>query len=646
MNRIKIKYISWGVALLGLFLTACSDDDKTDPVLPESQLTLTGTDIVFDQQGGTKSFKISTNRGWAVARNEGEWVEVGGELTGEAGEHDVMLKAVINPGTQSRKAKFTVLAGSEKQELEVTQFGSDPEIIAGPQRLEAGCDGAEYTLVIHANVTPLNVTADDWLTVSASPYASASYMYNVVVAKNTGAARTGKIIFTAEGAADTVLVDQEVYTKRYELLKNRLNVSALAEAASCSVKANFDWQIEWPDGQPEWVKGVAPAQGKAGESVEVVFTLETNLTGVSARSTSFRLSAEGEPEIITQAAPVASEHGTRETDSLALVDFAKNLQGSKLNWNFEEPIDKWGPWTDKETRTTYDIQLNTEGRVISIRLMNQTIEGEFPAAISKLNFLRELRMTGLTAKNMKFPADFGNLKELQKLSIACGKAGGEIELADMSGNTALYSIAFHGLNPFFESCETPVFKNMEGIAGVKGLEEFIVNYANIGELPNFSVCSKLTTLRVIASDITRFPAEIANCSKLRTLAIFECRLKGSLPDVFTNTSLTSIDIKNNEMSGDLPLAMFTSPTLMAAYVSDNNFTGNLPKELSTVSKINQFSCRNNQLGGEDVMLPEEILKDERWTGSMTGGGGGESGGWFGSLNICVQQPGYGWDNCK
>lgn len=643
-----VKNIGWGVSLLGLFLAGCGDDDKADAVQPVSELTLSGTDIVFDRQGGVKSFGLSTNRGWAVIRNDGEWVAVKGENTGEAGSCQVELEAAANLEPKSRKAKFTVSAGRESQELEFTQFGTDPEVIIANEKLITDCEGGMFPVMVNSNVYPLTVTTDGWQAIATSAYQSASNMYMVQVFANSGEERVGKIVFAAEGASDTLTVVQGAYEFHCNILENKLKVSALSESASVTLKVNHDWTLDWTDGKPDWVIGVKPVQGKAGESVKIDFTLKANTEiGASLRTVDFRINSgtDNEAMQLVQAEPVISDNGTRETDSLALVEFYTHLVGTKPVWDFTLPMEEWGPMP-KGDGVVYALKFNSDGRVIGLNLYQFTVDGEMPEALGRLPLLRELTFVRLACRNMKFPATFGALKELQKLSIATSAEGGTLELPDMSGNTALYQIDILGLNPFFGECEIPEVTNMSEVQLPSNLEKMTLEYVNLGELPDLSVCRDLALLRVLGSDITRFPAELANCSKLYSLTLKECRLTGELPDVFTNTVLTTFDITSNQMSGSLPLAMFTSPHLSALRFASNNFTGTLPKELSTVSVINQFSCENNKLGGDGEMLPQELLLDERWKGTIIGGGGPGSGGWFGKTNICPQQPTYGWDNCN
>jgi len=76
----------------------------------------------------------------------------------------------------------------------------------------------------------------------------------------------------------------------------------------------------------------------------------------------------------------------------------------------------------------------------------------------------------------------------------------------------------------------------------------------------------------------------------------------SLPNnLLEDTSITELDISNNQISGSLPSQIGQLKNLRTLNASNNNFTG-IPAEIGQLSNLEIINFSNNQLTG----LPNEL----------------------------------------
>lgn len=640
MKILKYQIYFSILLIYGLTALSCSENEDTNlsSEQPETMLTVTGYETTIAKEGESRNLKLVTNRGWYIEHNSGEWLQLVSDHLGDPGEYELEFKAAANNNAKSRSAIFTVLSAEKSQQIELTQFGSDPEIIVTTKKINADCDAKSYNIVVNSNVAITPTYSENWFTIEDSPYKMASNVFVVNVESNYGSQRDGEIVFSDEDdkLSDEVLITQNAYESRFTIKNNRLNVSALSQEASALFVVNRDWTLEWPEsGKPSWIDRVSVISGKANVETLVKFDIQPNTGKARSVVLNLKFGSVTEPITISQAEPIISDTGTRETDSIALAKFYKSLEPQQCKWDFSQPISSWGPWVDGNDETRYCVILNPQGRVIELYLPNFNISGVLPESIAELPTLRKLTFYRLRANNLSFPESLNKLTDLQEMEISFGIQGGTLTLPNFDSKVALHSFVISGLDQnFAPTAEYPVINNLEGIKSLHNLEKIWFEHVKIGNLPDLRNCSKLRTLTVNNTDITRFPAEIGEFTDLRQVIMMRNSLEGELDDIFSKTKLTTFDITNNEMSGELPIAMFKSETLLAVYLSGNNFTGDLSEEIVT-SRISQFSCRDNRLGGLGVMLSDKILSDKRW-----------SIGWYGTDNICPQQEEFGWMNCN
>ena len=116
-----------------------------------------------------------------------------------------------------------------------------------------------------------------------------------------------------------------------------------------------------------------------------------------------------------------------------------------------------------------------------------------------------------------------------------------------------------------------------------------------GSIPDLSSNTALTTFRCQVNQLT---GNIPDLSSNTALTNFQCnnnQLTGSIPDLSSNTALTNFYCDNNQLTGNIP-DLSSNTALAVFYCYSNQLTGNIP-DLSSNTALTQFHCYNNQLTG-------------------------------------------------
>lgn len=98
------------------------------------------------------------------------------------------LVATENPGTEKRVSKVNVMAGTKKQELNVTQFGSDPDMVIPEKEITLDFDEGDRAVVVHSNTKVELSTLAEWITISEN-YALNSTQFMMHFKNNSGEER-------------------------------------------------------------------------------------------------------------------------------------------------------------------------------------------------------------------------------------------------------------------------------------------------------------------------------------------------------------------------------------------------------------------------------------------------------------------------
>ena len=322
-------------------------------------------------------------------------------------------------------------------------------------------------------------------------------------------------------------------------------------------------------------------------------------------------------------------------------------QGSQgENWLSENPIGEW-----KNVRT------NDSGRVISLRIQGDGVQGLIPAEIGGLTELKELYIYSKDYDNRNvIPSEIGNLKNLKTLSLTLysdSKSDSPV-IPDLSTLGNLESLYISGLNGVIPESIAKLsnlkilnvqnFKGEipEGICKLTELEDLNLKsgYQPEGAVPG--CIGKLSNLKSLVIDYNtgtagginqpnvKFPESIwdltnleylfvrslsnaggpipgnkvAKMTNLKRLTIINCGIAGEIPaELFASDKLTDLSIYNNNLTGSIPAEIGNCSKLTTIRLNKNQLTGNIPAELAKCEKLNIFDVSDNQLSPE---LPADL----------------------------------------
>ena len=256
--------------------------------------------------------------------------------------------------------------------------------------------------------------------------------------------------------------------------------------------------------------------------------------------------AEGTATITATAGDArgTSEITVENPDRAALVALYEATGGkywtNRDNWLSDVPLKDW-----------YGVEVNAEGRVISLDLYRNGLVGELPAELGNLAALERLELyrNGLTGA---IPPEFGSLPNLQRL--------------DVGGNRLTGSIP-----------------------------------------PELGNLSKLEWLELGHNGLTgSIPPELGNLSELRRIWIGNNDVTGPIPpELGKLSSLRDLWLGGAYLTGPIPPELGQLTHLRRLYLEDNRLTGGVPPELGNLSNLEDLGLERNQLTGA---LPMSVLR--------------------------------------
>ena len=250
------------------------------------------------------------------------------------------------------------------------------------------------------------------------------------------------------------------------------------------------------------------------------------------------------------------------------------------NWLSNEPLDLWdGVFTDEA------------GRVIALALIDNSLSGRIPPAISALGSLRELVLEDnlLTGG---IPPELRYLRNLETLGLSGNRLSGEIprELWNQD------------------------FWNLRDLSFLRlGSNDLVGRIPE--ELAHYSL--DLRVLDLSSNHLEgEVPPQLFFVSELRVLDLSNNQLQGSVPRVIRELRrLRLLDLGDNRMSGPLPAELGQLGSLQSLDLADNMFAGGVPREFGGLRDLKFLELQNNPdladtLSTRLVGLPLERLRTD------------------------------------
>ena len=282
-----MKRILYGLLCLALFAGCSKDKDKDigepdDPVTPTVvTLELSAADLIFEAEGGQKTFTITCNTEWTIT-NESDWCTT--DVTSGEGDKTVTVNTQTYSALEDRNMNLTVKAGDKTLVLGVTQKGKDA-IILSKDKFEVANEGGTMSVHVRSNVNyevTIPETFRSWIQPAPearSVISDTTYHFAISGNKND-ASRTGYIIFSAASLQDTVRVYQ-IQDNRLVLTQRKYLLLAKATTITVELKTNVDYEVSVLGDAASWIRQVGTQVDRVDQ---LQFHIEENTGGILRRA--------------------------------------------------------------------------------------------------------------------------------------------------------------------------------------------------------------------------------------------------------------------------------------------------------------------------------------------------------------------------
>ncbi|ONK58121.1 uncharacterized protein A4U43_C09F8340 [Asparagus officinalis] len=286
-------------------------------------------------------------------------------------------------------------------------------------------------------------------------------------------------------------------------------------------------------------------------------------------------------------------------DGDVMSDLAKSLTNVPSDWKSGTDFCKWSGIACQG------------GQVTALNLAQKSLSGNLPDSINKLGSLQTVNLQRNQISGL-LPS-FSNLGSLQKLHLDTN-AFSSLPPDFFSGLTSLQEVTLDD-NPFspwsipddlsksdslreFSASNASISGTIPDFFGVlSGLEDLRLSYNNLtGGIPLSFTGSSIKNLwlnnQQSGEKLTGRIDVIGGMNQLSLLWLQSNSFSGPIPDVSNLTSLSSFNVRDNQLTGVVPPSLTSSHSLQNASLSNNNFQGPFPAfpggVNADVSKGNNF----------------------------------------------------------
>ncbi|GLU15103.1 hypothetical protein SLE2022_316280 [Rubroshorea leprosula] len=302
----------------------------------------------------------------------------------------------------------------------------------------------------------------------------------------------------------------------------------------------------------------------------------------------------------------------------ALREIAKTL--GKTDWNFSiDPCSGESGWvTPKEGLFENNVTCSSDTipHIVSIELKGQNLQGTLPPELVRLPYLQQIDLSrnylsgtiprewgSMQLVNISLlgnrltgpiPKEIGNISTLTDLVVEFNQLSGDLppELGSLTSikRLLLTSNNFTGELPATFAMLTSLKDFRIGDNRFTGnIPSFIQNWTNLerlfiqasgllGPIPtSISALVNLTDLRI--SDLDGGQATFPPLSRMlnmKRLILRSCNIIGQLPDLRQMTSLKTLDLSFNQLSGEIPSSYSALGTIKFMYLTGNLLNGTIP----------------------------------------------------------------------
>ncbi len=279
-------------------------------------------------------------------------------------------------------------------------------------------------------------------------------------------------------------------------------------------------------------------------------------------------------------------------------------------WMTDAPLQEW-----------YGVGVGDDGRVESLALSENGVDGPIPPQLGDLRSLRFLDL-GRNAVNGGLPDELADLDRLETLLLHSNDLVGGIPkwLADMPSlrSLVLFSNDFDGPIPK-ELGRMPVITRLDlgwnyltgEIPPELGDLSTLV-YLDLGRNdlegdipPRLGNLADLVQLNLRSNELTGpVPPELGRLAELQWLELSFNALSGEIPPELGDLrSLVALGLTANRIAGEIPPQLGRPTRLTRLYLGRNQLTGDIPPELGGLGSLESLDVLSNHLDGP---LPPEL----------------------------------------
>ncbi|KAG6493581.1 receptor-like protein EIX1 [Zingiber officinale] len=229
--------------------------------------------------------------------------------------------------------------------------------------------------------------------------------------------------------------------------------------------------------------------------------------------------------------------------------------------------------------------------------VSSSVFGQVPESIGKLQKLRVLFL-----KNNLFtgqiPESIGSLYNLEFLSISENYLIGRIpgNLGDLC-NLRLFDLSLNSIGGELTDLADAWSNCTRGAL----LTYLYLDDNNLGGLipPSVGQLQQLEQLVLSHNSFHRLPQSFGNATNLVIFSLAGNHLQGNLPPFFCNMMLDVLDLSSNELSGEVPQCHVSFATsLVSLHLNDNSLSGSFPTFLKHCKDLVILDLGENKFSGE------------------------------------------------